>query len=467
MMRPFKRSRQLIAALASLALLAGATLTQAEQVPLLGVPQGTIRPAPQRYPFCPAAANLSTTASQIEHLHEGATGWLFRQEELAGQLQTSPAMNDVVRLLGSTLKQHHTRLIVMISPPRVVLARGKVTSLVPAIRTPDRRQLLIQYLTINYGLSQAGAAVPDILGEANRAHLRWDYLTSPADVHWSPYGAQIAARAVARIVMADPVMKSAPKKQYMITRKGTPVVFDGYYAILDRLCGHKFPVATAPSFATAEAVGGGGGGLLGAAPPTIVVAGTSFTALDHRYNFGGFLAAETGADVVNLSVAGGGPLTALIQYLASGELDRAPPRFLIWEVSPTNMPAEGDLSELRAYLTPACPTPAANNNSRLIVGETPIFDTASIDPARAHGPVMLSIQSDNPALKTFEVVVRNVDGTRQRVAVDFARAASLAPRYRVMLPDLSIARSISLVPKTLIQARVASRLCLSDAGAQS
>jgi len=464
MMRPFKRSRQLIAALASLALLAGATLTQAEQVPTLAGAKGIIPAAKQRYPFC-AAAVKTASLPDAERFSEGATGWLFRHEELGGSLQLHPETEKVVGLLSQFLRRYNTRLIVMITPPRAVMARGKVAAFTPAIRPPDPRNLLIQYLSINYRLTKAGALVPDILGEANRSHVRWDYLTSPADLHWSPYGAFVAAQAVARMVNADSLMRAAPKKQYIITRSGRPIAFDGYYALLNRRCKQTFFAATAPAFATTEQ--GGGGLLLGAAPPAIVIAGTSFTALEHRYNFGGFLAAKTGADVINVSVSGGGPLTALVQYLASGELNRAPPRFLIWEIAPTNIPIEGDVGELRAYLTPACSSPAAVSNSRLIVGETPIFDTASIDLARAHGPVMLSIQSDNPALKTFEVVVRNVDGTHQRVAVDFARAASLAPRYRVMLPDLSIARSISLVPKTLMRARIASRLCLSDAGARS
>ena len=410
-----------------------------------------------RYPMCDAAFDPEAYPKPGMRVIEANTGWLFRQEELSLHYQfPDDEVYPFVSRLTERLSQTGTRLTVLISPPRLVLAREHLASLEGYDRDVVKG-VLIQYLNMQRRLQENGALTPDILEEANLQGIPWDQLADPADLHWTPTGAKMTADAIARITDRDPRTKDAQPVKYVMSRVNEPLPVSGYYDILNSICGEDFPFPTIRPFAPPERIASSSALMSEQKNLSAVIAGTSFSALDHRFNFAGFLGESTGLEVVNVSLAGGGPLQALGQYISSGSLERDKPAFLIWEMSPTGLPARDDLNQLNGYLQADCGKPIKATR-KFTWGESTLFDSASVVRLDA-GPAALTITSDNPALKKFIVRSLNYDGSNKKYDVDFSRTPEPPASYRLQLNSLAGIRAITIEPAGMLSGTIEAELC--------
>lgn len=240
----------------------------------------------------------------------------------------------------------------------------------------------------------------------------------PTDTHWTAYGADLGARAIAQVIRAQPMYDTLDKTEYETVETGTG---DGVLVmrrILQRRCTETLPMPVTKTYETRVAASGGlldiglGGdapldigladntpldigladdtaidiGLGGetidlfgddAARLPVAIVGTSFSDLA-TVNFPGFLAQHSELEVVNYAITGGAQFGAITSYLTSDDYRAAPPAFLVWE-NPiyTNFAQYGDqpMRELIASAGETCTRPMPFDLSE--DGQTMIADLAA------------------------------------------------------------------------------------------
>lgn len=406
--------------------------------------------------FCDAAGTAKNYEEPGKQLFAGADGWIFRQEELVWPRRpVQPELHAAVRSMARYLQSSKTKLIVLVSPPRTITGQKYLNGVNVSYRDPRDAQFI--YDGLLQSIRQDGAFVPDILGEAGVNAIPYDQLGSPADPHWTTVGAKMAAHATARIIQADVRTNGIKPQVFKISRSGDKVPASDYYNILGSVCATPSLTASVPAFLPIETVGGGASLLGDSAGLSTVITGTSFTAFENRYGYTSFLAEATGLQTNNLSLSGGGPVQALLEYLASGSLQRDKPAFLIWEMSPTNLPDADNASQILAYTNDSC-SAAESAEATFDWTDSPIFRETALEKFRS-GQTKLSMSSSNAALREFDIVLNKFDGRTDSIPINFARAKVVPKSFKVVLPPLAGVKSISIRPSRIISGRVKATLC--------
>ncbi len=148
------------------------------------------------------------------------------------------------------------------------------------------------------------------------------------DTHWSVFGAQVAAEAIADATAL---------------RDTGETVFETTVAGAEPFAGDLLPFVDAGPFAawvgpapemievpvtTAQS---DGLGLFGDVAIDVVLIGTSFSART-EFNFGGAVQQATGLTLVNLSVEGQGPFRPMQDALDSSAITDLSPTYVLWEI---------------------------------------------------------------------------------------------------------------------------------------
>jgi alginate O-acetyltransferase complex protein AlgJ len=257
----------------------------------------------------------------------GRDGWLYTDEEFK---LADGARNDLERnlaLVGWVHRELARRGIALVVA--VVPAKARVYPEHLDRRTPPalHREL---YADVETALSAEGIESANLLAPLEIGKAREPtYLRT--DTHWTPFGASIAAEAVAdsaRSAKLDANAEFRTVANGETTHRGDLFNFlplDPYFAFL------LPPPEKVDAFKT-EAVGDGGGGLLGdASSAPVALVGTSYSA-ESQWNFAGALKAALHADVMNYAKDGEGPFAPMLRYLESDDLRTAPPRLVVWEM---------------------------------------------------------------------------------------------------------------------------------------
>ena len=154
-----------------------------------------------------------------------------------------------------------------------------------------------------------------------------------ADYRMTPDGARLAAQAIAAVVAATPGFDAIPKTQFDTVETGSTVLPSPMRSVLQRHCMIALPPVATDVFQTNrfQALTTTGGGLFeqGNARTRIVLLGTEDTG-GPTANLAGFLAQETGLDVVEYAVPGGGAFAAISTYLTSASFAQGRPAYLVW-----------------------------------------------------------------------------------------------------------------------------------------
>jgi alginate O-acetyltransferase complex protein AlgJ len=252
----------------------------------------------------------------------GSDGWLFTAEEF----QAPPPGRHLWEELDAArdaLEGHGTELLPVIVPDKARIM---------ASRLPVERsgQFASRYEIILAGLSDRGFAAIDL-----RPTLSTGTGQAPGfmktDTHWSPAGAERAARAIA----GQASSLDLPRTEFRADHTGA-ADFEGdllafvnlgpFLAYADSL--HEVIEVFAVTSTTGEV---GSAGLFGEVEIPVALVGTSYSARP-EFNFEGFLKAELDVDLVNYSEVGRGPFDPMDRYLSSLDDGGAAPRLVIWEI---------------------------------------------------------------------------------------------------------------------------------------
>lgn len=276
----------------------------------------------------------------------GRDGWLFTAEEFrlteshAVQLQRNLA---VISSVQRRLKLQGTQLLVVVVPAKArVYAEQLGTKPPPAAHRVLHPQLLAAF-------KLAGVMGSDVLPALVAAKpQRLSYLRT--DTHWSPWGAEQAALAVAaslqRLGLPPPdqpahyesvALDTLPYAGDLLGFLPLAPAFADWLPAADELQRVRTEaVATTASFSSEHALFGS------SRAPRIALVGTSYSANLH-WNFAGALREALQEDLVNYAREGQGPFKPMAEFLTAEQSTPSVPRWVIWEIPERAMlQAQGD-----------------------------------------------------------------------------------------------------------------------------
>ncbi len=262
----------------------------------------------------------------------GRDGWLYTAEEFAtpadGAANQARKL-EIVSAVHAYLQQRGVRLVVLVVPAKARIHPEHCRTRWPAAAA-DR------YDTFRAGLEARGILAPD-LASMMVLGARKQPVYNRTDTHWTPHGADIAAQLVAS-------RASFPSKGSVTYRRvdGEPAEHEGDLRAFVPLgpLADRLPSDTVRPY-TSE--GGAGAGLFGNVAIPVSLVGTSYSAED-AWSFEHALRIRLGADVLDASAEGGGPVVPMLEYLADPSFHESPPELVVWEFPERYLPTADDLA---------------------------------------------------------------------------------------------------------------------------
>jgi alginate O-acetyltransferase complex protein AlgJ len=259
----------------------------------------------------------------------GDNGWLFLAEEFRterqAQQQTQINLRRTVQV-DARLRSAGAALVVVLIPAKAATYEDQLArSVLPAaVKT--------RYSASRQALKERGMAVVDLPRVFQAARFSGEVFLH-TDLHWTPLGADRAARATAQVVRQSFPALNLPVTRFK-TVLGPAQVFTGdllRYLDFGPWQARLGPQPEPLTGASTVPVDMSSNGLLGELPVPVALVGTSFSA-DVRWNFAGFLRQSLSAQVLNAAQDGLSPFEAMNRYLNSPEFLTQPPLLVVWEI---------------------------------------------------------------------------------------------------------------------------------------
>ncbi|MHA6494149.1 alginate O-acetyltransferase [Pseudomonas borbori] len=386
--------------------------------------------------LCPAALNPAAYNTKyldfFTTLVEADNDWLFRTEnDLRTEFGPSPYGYEQLGRLRDLLKAKGTELVIVYQPTRGLVHPDK-------LRPEDRKHFDYERARANYSAAlkkfrDQGIWVPDLTPLlAEKSEQPYFFR---GDHHWTPYGAERTALQVAETVKQIPAFADVPRKAYesriagLLGKRGT------LHKAAGNICGTSYADEYVERFVT-EPVGEevSSDDLFGdQSDPQIVLVGTSNSG--EAYNFPGFLQEHLGADLLNVSFAGGGYDGSLMQYLSSEEFHTAPPKVLIWEFETHyDLAQEKFYRQTIALLENGCEgreTVALSNSVPVRVGMNEVLVNGKhkqLQDIRG-GDYLVDVRFSDPSVHELRAVIWYMTGRREQFKADQSSAVQDGGRF--------------------------------------
>lgn len=269
----------------------------------------------------------------------GEDDWLFTSEEFTLYKHDDANRDRNLRTALAAAKEVAARgakLLVVMVPAKARVEADHLGRYVVPAQVAARPRAFVD------GLRAAGLDVLDL-----EPALREARVVNPVflrtDTHWTPEGANAAAKAIGAHVRSSGVIwvDSAT----VTVRPGVPTTHSG--DLLRYIPLGPFQDSTGPkvdTLATPTVTVQASGGLLGDATIPATLVGTSYSD-DARWGFLGALQSTLGSDVLNAAAQGKGPFVSMAAYLDDQAWDTAPPQLVIWEIPERYVGVEYKLDE--------------------------------------------------------------------------------------------------------------------------
>lgn len=271
----------------------------------------------------------------------GRDGWLFTSEEFKPAIKPSQVEDNWKLISGvrDELQRRGIQLQVVLLPAKARLYPEFVAGQRPVAQ---QQALYDQARGRLDQLGLQGADLFDVLEDGKSQGL----VFLRTDTHWTPLGAELAARAVAEDLLQRKLWQQGElsydtRKVGSETHKGDLLSYlplDPYFAAMQ-------PAKEPLEKRLTEQIGeGGGDDLFGDSAPQVALVGTSYSA-NPKWNFLGALRQALGSDLYNYAEDGHGPLVPMLRLLAKGEEETRDLKLVLWEVPERYLTLSSDLSE--------------------------------------------------------------------------------------------------------------------------
>lgn len=255
----------------------------------------------------------------------GKDGWLYTDEEFKLDNDSPSTVEQNLALIDwvkGELAKHDVALLVAVVPAKARVYPEHLDGRLP----PELRRTLYAHALDELN-AESVAYVPLLRPLLAGKEQQPTFLRT--DTHWTPYGAQIAAQAVAahagNLIKAGGTFRTQADGTHI--HRGDLFNFlplDPWFA---RLLPPPDVIKTAHTVADDDV-----GDLLGAqSAAEVALVGTSYSA-EKDWNFVGALEQALHADVLNYAKDGQGPFQPMLAYLNSADFRASPPKLVIWEV---------------------------------------------------------------------------------------------------------------------------------------
>lgn len=259
----------------------------------------------------------------------GEEGWLFTTEEFALPGDPEAVAEDGLDRVAAArdaLADQGVRLVVALVPAKARVYQDRLGR----YRYPET--LAPRYRRIRRGLAERGVPVPDLAAALTQAREEGDVFLR-TDTHWTPFGAGVAAEAVA--AAAKPLLDELTVDRGRFRRQaGDPRPYAGdllrYIPLgpfLESLGPEPDTVAVPETVRLDEP----SYGLFGELSIPVALVGTSYSAAE-RWDFAGALEAALRVQVLNAARAGQGPFAPMDALLEGDALSEANVELVVWEI---------------------------------------------------------------------------------------------------------------------------------------
>lgn len=311
-------------------------------------------------PYCDALLDPDTVGTSYKRLapiySDTEAGWIIASDQLRQDYALKDSAVALVAQIVEEVRGRGVELAVLVAPPRPIVAGQAVREAVlPDDAGYDATAAAESFHALIDQISGAGTIAPDLLRmtEGRERLARAFYFAR--DTHWTQEGASQSALALARALAEAGVPGIDPAdipRDVHLSADRTYEEKGSLSKVIGDVCGTMPEPASVPEVLLRS--GDVGLGLLDEVPfsagPRIALLGTSFSDRYGRdvYRAADAIAHATGLEVDNLSVSGGGALSAFESYVLSGALDRGDHEVLVWEMPYTT--AFRSVSGLRQLL---------------------------------------------------------------------------------------------------------------------
>jgi alginate O-acetyltransferase complex protein AlgJ len=267
----------------------------------------------------------------------GSDGWLYTDEEFScppAAAKNLAANLSYITATHNYLAQRNTKLVVALIPAKARLFSGHLGgNKVPACRK-SVYESAIEYMKAHR------IPVADLYKDMRDAPDHDNFFLR-TDTHWTPAGAQFAARRI-RDVVTEKLPELRLASTHFSVLAGAIKSYAGdLMRYVPGVSEQDLPPDRFPAFTTDQVtlVADASGSSLfdEAQAPQVALVGTSYSA-NPNWNFNGFLKAALQTDMLNAAEEGKGPFMVMDKYLKDGSWKKAPPRLLIWEIPERYLP---------------------------------------------------------------------------------------------------------------------------------
>jgi len=176
--------------------------------------------------LCPEAHDASRYTTRYQQnfttLVQAQGDWLFRtREDLRTEFNTTPAGYKRLQQVHDAFKKRGVELVVVYQPTRGLVNRNMLNPEEKAAF--DYQKALGNYQAMLKRFASMGYNVPDLSPLTNEQLAAADQgkdFYFRGDQHWTPYGAERAAKIVAETVHKMPAFEGIPRKEFETHKSG-------------------------------------------------------------------------------------------------------------------------------------------------------------------------------------------------------------------------------------------------------
>lgn len=359
---------------------------------------------------------------------EGANGVFYRKlTDLRMNNAMSPRIIDQLARFAKTLEAQGTTLIFVPPPPRSL---AMPEALPPRARDLgfDPEMARAVYEDTIQRLRDAGINAVDVLAALDKKPDDAGPVYYGTDIHWTPLGARLTARAVADKIAEQASYADLDKTEYKTESHGRKELFSTMRIELQAFCKLSLPRPVAEIFETnpVESAISGGGSIFASdeGAPEIALTGTSMSE-KVQFNFAGFLSQFSKLDVRNHSIAGGNQYGAISSYLMSDSFAEERPAFLVWENPIYNNLGEFGRVPIRELTTAAGKTCQKPLKAEKVDARTL---RATVEPGLLSPEDMILARSDGETRRA-QFSFSDDSGLTRRAVIERQVRAKATPRF--------------------------------------
>ncbi|MBB4227088.1 alginate O-acetyltransferase AlgX-related protein [Rhizobium mongolense] len=388
---------------------------------------------------CEGLEEKSPQTSIAVKMYQGYGGWFFREGDMENMYELSAETLDAFKDVNDALRHRGIHLILVPMLPRGIagaqfIPNGGILSDMfydPAFSAEQFRAMV-------QSLRDVGIDAVDITKiKDTKPDFDWSAYYLKRDIHWTPEGAQVVAKALAEKIsglagdITDPI-----EFKTELTGKAAPIRFNMGKA-LNEICQEKIPTESVTGYSTKRNVDNLDALLTEGDTPgreLVHVVGTSFTDERMDFNFNGFLREALKHDLSGFSIAGGGLTQSIYGWTQNANGLAKKPEILVWEYSDLQ-------SVLRSvdYVDEAIvPAIVGDCDGKLKLAEKTFDETDTVD---LDLPALVGKASDhylaytftNKALIGFQSSYSYANGPAKKVSFENpSRVSGLAKLYQAL-----------------------------------